>query len=115
MPGWLLAEVAEGLQRLLLLRLDGAPPADTIEGVVMAWTDALLMRGRWEEVRDAPRLRHAFRALAAHSLRWPAPAQLLQHVPDPPAVVALPKPPPTKEQQERVKAMLADIANMLRE
>ena len=62
-PGWLVAEVAEGVQRLLVLRLDGCPPADTVQAVALAWADAIWLRaGRWTAEHDAPRLRHAMTA-----------------------------------------------------
>ena len=39
-PQWLLHEIADGLQRLMLLSLPGTPAAETIEGTARAWTDA---------------------------------------------------------------------------
>lgn len=114
-PGWMMAAVAEGLQRLLVLRLEGTPPVDAIEGAALAWCDALLVRGGcWDQALDAPRIRHAFRRLAAHAVRWPAPAQLWEHLPSRPQPVTLPRPPMTEEQREKVRAMLADITQRLR-
>jgi hypothetical protein len=110
----MVAEVAEGLQRLLVLRLEGTPPADAIDGVVLAWCDALLVRGRWEEAPDAPRIRQAFRLLAAHATRWPAPANLWEHIPPRPEPKQLPPPEMTEEQRAKVKAMLAELADKMR-
>ena len=108
-PGWLVAEVAEGIQRLLVLRLDGCPPADAVEAVALAWADALMVRGgAWREDLDAPRLREAFRRLAAHSTRWPAPAQLWEHLPkrpEPPKLQAPPT-PPSDEERAKIRALL---------
>ena len=78
-PGWMVAEMAEGLQRLVLLRLDGAASADSIAGVAMAWADAMMVVGiAWDEAQDVPRIKMAFRLLAARLERWPAPKHLLE-------------------------------------
>lgn len=113
-PGWLVAEVAEGIQRLLVLRLDGCPPADAVEAVALAWADTLMVRGgRWDEALDAPRIRQAFRGLAAHAERWPAPSAIWQHMPGRPEQPKLPEPAPTAEERERIKAMIAQARKMM--
>lgn len=113
-PGWLVAEVAEGVQRLLVLRLEGCPPADTVQAVALAWADALWLRsGRWSVQEDAPRLRQAFRALAAHATRWPAPAQLWEHLPPRPEPLRLNPPPPAPQERERIRAMLQQVRQKL--
>ncbi|RPE72519.1 hypothetical protein EDC62_0210 [Tibeticola sediminis] len=114
-PGWLVAEVAEGIQRLLVLRLEGCPPADAVEAVALAWADALMVRGgRWDAQLDAPRIRAAFRSLAAHADRWPAPAAIWQHVPSRPSPKALPEPAPTPQQREHIRQMLERARQALR-
>lgn len=114
-PGWLVAEVAEGIQRLLVLRLDGAPPADAVEAVALAWADALLVRGSaWVEHLDAQRAREAFRRMAANVDRWPPPARIWEFMPARQQKKALPVPPVSDEARARVRAMLADIAQKLR-
>ncbi|WP_162860579.1 hypothetical protein [Pseudothauera hydrothermalis] len=114
-PGWLVAEVAEGIQRLLVLRLEGCPPADAVEAVALAWADALMVRGgRWEETLDAPRIRTAFRLLCAHAERWPAPTAIWQHMPSRQTPAALPPPAPTPEQRERIKAYIAQARAALK-
>lgn len=113
-PGWLVAEVAEGVQRLLVLRLEGCPSADTVQAVALAWADALWLRaGRWSVQEDAPRLRQAFRGLAAHATRWPAPAQLWEHLPPRPEPLRLDPPPPTPQERERIRAMLQQARQKL--
>lgn len=113
-PGWLVAEVAEGVQRLLVLRLEGCPSADTVQAVALAWADALWLRaGRWSAQEDAPRLRQAFRALAAHATRWPAPADLWEHLPPRPEPPRLELPPPTPQERERIRAMLQQARQKL--
>lgn len=114
-PGWMVAEMAEGLQRLVLLRLEGAASADSIAGVAMAWADAMMVTGiAWDEAKDAPRIRMAFRLLSARMDRWPAPRHLLEALPVRPEPRKLPAPPPTEADRERARAMLASIARKLR-
>lgn len=114
-PGWLVAEMAEGLQRLVLLRLDGAASADSIAGVALAWADAMMVAGiSWDEGLDAPRIKMAFRLLAARLERWPAPKHLLEALPARPEPLKLPEPPPSEADRERARAMLATIAKKLR-
>ena len=113
-PGWLVAEAAEGVQRLLVLRLEGCPSADTVQAVALARADAIWLRaGGWTAEHDAPRLRQAFRALAAHATRWPAPAQLWEHLPPRPEPLRLNPPPPTPEERERVRAMMQQARRKL--
>lgn len=113
-PGWLVAEVAEGVQRLLVLRLEGYPSADTVQAVALAWADAIWIRaGCWTLEQDAPRLRQAFRALAAHATRWPAPAQLWEHLPPRPEPPRLERPLPTPQERERIRAMLQQVRQKL--
>jgi hypothetical protein len=109
-PGWMVAEVAEGIQRLLVLRLEGCPPADAVEAVALAWVDALLARyARWDEALDAPRIRQGFRILSAQSKRWPAPAFLLEAMPPRPEPKQLPPPALSAEDRARFSAMLRDL------
>lgn len=113
-PGWLVAEVAEGVQRLLVLRLEGCPSADTVQAVALAWADAIWLRaGCWTPEQDAPRLRRAFRSLAAHATRWPAPADLWQYLPSRPEPPRLEPPPPTPEERARIRAMLQQARQKL--
>jgi hypothetical protein len=113
-PGWLLAEVAGGIQRLLVLRLEGCPPADAVEALALAWADALLVRGgAWDEALDAPRLREAFRRLAAHVQRWPAPADIWAHLPERPRQPELPPPPMSAAQREKVRAILQQLRHKM--
>ena len=113
-PGWLVAEVAEGIQRLLLLRLEGCPSVDAVEAVALAWADAVWVRaGRWTQAQDAPRLRQAFRSLAAHARRWPAPVEIWDHLPPRQEPRALEPPPPTPEQRARIRALLQQARQRL--
>lgn len=114
-PGWMVAEMAEGLQRLVLLRLEGAASADSIAGVAMAWADAMMVVGiAWDEAQDVPRLKMAFRLLASRLERWPAPKHLLEALPARPEPRKLPAPPATEADRERARVMLASITKKLR-
>lgn len=114
-PGWLVAEMAEGLQRLVLLRLEGAASADSIAGVALAWADAMMVAGiSWDERLDSPRIKMAFRLLAARLERWPAPKHLLEVLPARPEPRKLPAPPATEADRERARVMLASITKKLR-
>jgi hypothetical protein len=113
-PDWLRHEVVSGLQRLLLLALDGGPALDSIEGVAMAWVDACLVWPiAWDRDADTPRLRHAFRVLAAGSRRWPAPVQLRDALPPRQAPPAMPPPAVdaarVAEMQREIRAILAGL------
>lgn len=117
-PQWLVTEVASGLQRLLVLSLNGAPAAETITATAMVWCDAIRLggtfRGGAEEARDRPRLEQAFRVLAAEVERWPAPRQLLERLPALPQQYALPERPKvlTAEERRRIAALLAKLDAM---
>lgn len=94
-PQWLEVCVIEGLQMLLTLRLRNAPPVDTVEAVVEIWLAVCMARPvQWEPERDAPRIRHAFLALAGMQDAWPAPARLFELLPAPPDPPRLSGPPP---------------------
>ena len=113
-PDWLRREVAAGLQALLLLRLESSPAADTIVGVLEVWLVALADRRAWSEERDTERVRRGFAVLSGRLTRWPAPVQLLEALPQPPAQRALPGPARlTRQGREALaylRARLADCA-----
>lgn len=109
-PGWLVSVVAEGLQRLTLLRLDGCPPADAIEGVAMAWVDALMLQPiAWDEALDRERVRMAFRRAAAHARRWPVPVELMELMPPRPERAKLAPPPPDERQRAQALRMIEEL------
>ena len=99
-PPWFWNVILEGLQRLVVLRLDYAPPADAIELTAAAWVSALAAVGSdgayaiWHEALDAPRLAEGFRILGAHRTSWPKPANLLAAMPERPRpALSEPAPP----------------------
>lgn len=46
-----------------------------------AWFDALSFGRQWDQERDTPRIRHAFRVLGANRTEWPAPKDLIDSLP----------------------------------
>jgi len=71
------------------------------------------MNRLWDEARDAPRIRHAFLSLAATARKWPAPAELWDHMPKLPEQLALPAkivtPEAALDNIARIKAMLQPV------
>lgn len=79
---WLRNSVLKGLQGIMLLRLDGSPSADTMQGTANAWLAVLAnLPHSWDQERDAPRIQRAFLTLAANSERWPAPKNFIDALP----------------------------------
>lgn len=92
------------------MRLQGQPADDMTAGTIAAWVEALTFRRVWDEHRDAPRIRHAFKALASTCREWPAPADLVQHLPPVEAQLALPERP---VDLEKAKATIAECMRLL--
>lgn len=90
---WFSAVIAAGLQRLAAMHLVGTPTDAGLDLACAVWIDTLWYRRAWHPDPDAARLRRAFLALAASARRWPAPAELLDHLPAKPQPPALPAPP----------------------
>ncbi|MCW5223495.1 hypothetical protein D5041_07760 [Verminephrobacter aporrectodeae subsp. tuberculatae] len=113
-PRWLEVRVIEGLQTLLTLRLRNAPAADTIEAVMEVWLAVFMSRSvRWEEARDAPRIRGAFLSIAGSVDFWPAPAQVFAAMPPPPELPRLTAPRPGPIPAE-VRARLDSLLRSMR-
>ena len=89
---WFRSVIAEGLQRLAVMRLPSHPQETELELTCAIWIDSLWFRRAWHEEPDAGRLRRAFLALAGAVRRWPSPADLLDHLPAKPQPPALPAP-----------------------
>lgn len=107
---WFVSAVAEGIARLYVLRLESAPAADTLDGVELVWVEALwYMPVAWDEELDTPRLAAAFRRLTQRLSRWPAPRELMEHLPSRPKPAALPSPPISDEQRARNRERIAEM------
>ena len=105
---WLKREIATGLQRLLALRLKGAPAAETVKLVAQTWYDALLAANiGWDEALDRDRLRRAFTALTRDMTDWPQPRHLLDRLERRPQIFQpLPEPPVDAERVRQFKERL---------
>ena len=68
MPDWAYNQMIEGLQKLLVLRLQGAPPADTISALAAVWEEALTPHTwAFNEQLDHNRLPTAFKRVIQHA------------------------------------------------
>mgnify|MGYP000859830301 FL=1 len=104
--------VIDGVQRLYVLRLDGAPADDTLPLTTQVWLDAIGYRRQWAD-DDLPRLQQAFVALTATARRWPQPATLLELLPPRPAPLALPAPKKTAAERAADASWLENLINKL--
>jgi hypothetical protein len=80
-PDWLLKELKTGIQKLVSLSLESPPSADLIGATLLSWAETITNGRVFEEERDAPRFRAAFRTLQGRCRRWPAPADFLDALP----------------------------------
>lgn len=119
MPDWAYNQMIEGLQKLLVLRLQGSPPADTISALAAVWEEALTpITWAWQPETDGERLPIAFRQLIRQAEKWAQPAQLIKQIPPrtTPTAALLPnKQPISPEQREANRQRLQQILNQLLE
>ena len=118
-PDWAYNQMIEGLQKLLVLRLQGSPPADTISALAAVWEEALTpITWAWQPETDGERLPTAFRQLIRQAEKWAQPAQLIKQIPprNTPTAALLPnKQPISPEQREANRQRLQQILNQLLE
>lgn len=108
---WLRVAIMEGIQGLLALRLPGAPADDTVTAMAKVWCIAVeTWPVAWDESLDKPRLRAAFRTLAASCDRWPAPKNLRDALPPRPEIKKLAAPVGGKMPPEIRKQLNAFLA-----
>jgi len=113
---WFRAEIATGLQTLIVLRLQNAPAADTTRATAEVWVATLWRRPiDWRQDKDTRRIRTAFQRIAADCDRWPAPKTLLARLPSKIEDLYLPEPPISQQQRDRNRAKLAELLRMLAE
>lgn len=110
---WFEKRIRRGLAALVTLRLDSHPPADTVEATAKVWGQSLWPGRDWDETRDAARIGEAFRQIALHETRWPAPATFLRHLPARAPQASLPAPAATAEDKARARSILSGIQDML--
>lgn len=120
MPEWVRNQMMDGLSKLMLLRLQGAPPADAVKGVAEVWCEALTLHTwAFTEELDAQRLPQAFDLLIQQADRWVQPAQLIRLIPPRPVLpvaglLEYKREPLTPEQRavakQRIQAIMAHLA-----
>ena len=117
MPEWAYNQMIDGLQRLLVLRLSGAPPADTVTALAAVWEEALTpYTWYYDKGTDGRRLPQAFAAVVQTAEKWVQPAHVIAALP-PRAetdVLRLEQKQPALSEEER-QDRRADIARMLAE
>lgn len=114
MPREIYNALIEGLQKLLVLRLRGAPAADSVVAVAAIWEEALCHSEGWR-VEDLPRMRKAFAQLYADCREWPSPRNFLERLPPRPPPPALPNPPISPERRAALRKILSDLTLKLTE
>ena len=70
------------MQKLILLSLERAPALDVLSrGTLPAWVEAITEGRVFDEQRDSPRFKAAFRTLQGRCRNWPSPRDLLDAMP----------------------------------
>lgn len=112
-PNWFTDLFLNGMQMLLTLRLNGTPPAESIEATAKVWAMAIYSRPvDWDKELDTPRINKAFGELAATSEYFPAPADFMKVLPARRSQLMLPKPQVNKMSDENRKR-LSDLMKSL--
>ena len=94
LPKFARDEILTGLQKLMMLRPDGAPPNSGIKLTASVWMEAIAsLPIQWDEQQDEGRITRAFACLLAEIERWPTPKMLIRCLP--------PRPEPPKLEHKR--------------
>lgn len=104
---WFSSAIADGMQRLASISLYGCPEGQALELACAVWIDSLWNLRQWSEQQDRERIAQAFSRLVATARRWPAPVQLLDHLPPKKQAPALPAPSGRRVGQGHLLAMRA--------
>ena len=88
---WLKQEVAAGLARLIVLKRNGAPAADTILVTASEFERFLVKRNQTIREIDQPRIREGFEQLISSFDGWPEPKDLYGNMPRRPERKNLPE------------------------
>lgn len=109
-PDWITEELTLGLRKLLALSLEGQPAHDTTGKTLAVWLEVICDRRVFDEAKDRPRFRAAFRTLMSRESRWPTPAKFLDALPS--NVVPFKKLPRLESEKRRQTGLTAlkDIA-----
>lgn len=113
---WFHNAVIDGVQLLYSLALNGGPAAEVLPLTTTGWIETLWRaRGSWEQHLDAQRLQAGFISLAGACERWPAPKQLLDHLPARPELPAITYAPPpvTADKRLQLAALRRRVTDVL--
>ncbi len=80
-PDWFDIAIADGLQKLMALRLDNTPSADTILQTADVWVDVLWKKHKWGDELGGEAINNAFLTLAQNCTRWPSPSEFSRCLP----------------------------------
>lgn len=115
---WLKKVVAQGLGKLVVLRLANQPPEEMIKATAEVWVQVILSQrlyGGWQEKEDKWRIEQAFMRLCAECERFPAPKMLLDRLPNR-KIAELPPPEPkplTPARREQLAKMFAKLKGVI--
>lgn len=114
-PAWFHNAIVDGVQLVYSLALPGCPAGEVLPLTTTGWIEVLWRGGMWIEDRDARRVPLAFFSLARACDRWPAPKQLIDHLPEVRAAPAITEvsPPVTPETYIRMAALRRRVTDAL--
>ena len=114
MPNEIYNAIIEGLQKLVALRLRGAPSEAGIVAVAVVWEEALTHAVDWRK-EDLPRVRYAFSRCYAELNDWPSPRMFLERLPPRPPPPELPSPPVDPIKRAEIRKKLKELTKILTE
>lgn len=111
---WLQAEIVEGIQKLMALRLRNTPPSDTLKATAVVWFDVFNSRPiTWNQDLDTKRIKKGFTDLCGTSDYWPSPSDFFRVLPSRPQALMLPD-NSNKSYSLETKKMVDDLLNKMR-
>ena len=111
---WLQAEIVEGIQKLMALRLRNTPPSDTLKATAVVWHDVFSSRPiAWDQELDTQRIKKGFTELCATSDSWPSPSDFFRVLPARKQALMLPD-NTNKSYSPETKKMVTDLLNKMR-
>lgn len=112
---WFHNAIVDGVMLLHSLCLDGRPAAEVVTLTATGWIEVLWRGGVWRQATDDQRLQAAFFGLARAVENWPAPRQLLDHLPAAPPALAITEAAPvlTAERRAALAALHRRLADRL--
>lgn len=98
------------MRKLLSLSLEGQPAHDVAGKTLAVWVEVICTGRVFDEAKDRPRFRAAFRTLMSRETRWPTPSKFLDALPS--NVVPFRKLPRLESEKRRRAGLeaLKDIA-----